>query len=161
MKSVNHLASVFVPLSILLSSLPASAQGTRADCERAARFLTGDLERMVQPADILTNWIEGTDQFWYWKPWPDTEFLLVDSAKNTSGPAFDQSKLAEELSKATGKRVRANHLPFNSFELVGKEEAIRFAAESQPWTCSLSTYNCTNPKPLVRIRGRDLGIVFP
>lgn len=161
MKFVYRLTRVFVPLSILLSSLPASAQDTWADCERAAQFLAGDLERMVQPADILTNWIEGIDQFWYRKPGPDTEFLLVDSAKNTRGPAFDQSKLAEELFKATGKRVRENHLKFNSFELVGKEEAIRFAAEGQLWTCSLSTYNCTNPKPLVKIRGRDLGIVFP
>ncbi|MHB8500595.1 MAG: S9 family peptidase [Candidatus Acidiferrales bacterium] len=146
MKLVTRISRVLVPLSILLSPLPSSAQGARADYERAARFLTGDLERVVQPAEIRPSWIEGTDQFWYRKPGPDTEFLLVDSAKNTSGPAFDQSKLAEELSKAIGKQVRANHLPFNSFEFVGKEEAIRFAAEGQRWTCSLSTYSCTKEK---------------
>lgn len=146
MKFVARLTQVLVPLSILFSPLPSYAQGTRPDYERAARFLTGDLERMVQPAEIRPSWIEGTDKFWYRRPGPDSEFLLVDSAKNTSGPAFDQTKLAEELSKSMGRQIRTNHLPFNSFEFVDKEQSIRFAAEGQRWTCNLSTYNCTKEK---------------
>ena len=146
MKIVTRPHKILVPLTILVSTLSSNAQGTRSDYDRAARFLTGDLERMVQPADIRPNWIEGTDQFWYRKPGLDTEFFLVDAAKNKSVPAFDQSKLAEELSKVKGRQIRANHLPFNSFEFVDKGEAIRFAAEGQRWTCKLSTYNCTREK---------------
>lgn len=146
MKFVARLTQVFVPLFIVFSPLPSYAQGTSADYERAARFLTGDLERMVQPAEIRPSWIEGTDKFWYRRPGPESEFLLVDSAKNTSGPAFDHTKLAEGLSKSMGRQIRANHLPFNSFEFVDKEQSIRFASEGQRWTCNLSTYNCTKEK---------------
>jgi dipeptidyl-peptidase-4 len=127
---------VFVALMPLMA-LPAAAQGTQADYERAARFLNGDLGKLVQPADITPVWVEGSEQFWYRKSGPDTEFVLVDTAKNTRGPAFDHAKLAEELSTSMGRQIRANHLPFHSFEFTEKGAAIRFEAEGQRWTCSV------------------------
>ena len=146
MRVVTQLARLLLPVLLLLSSAAAKAQGTGADYERAARFLTGDLERLVQPADIRPTWIEDTDQFWYQKPGRDTEFILINTTKNTRGPAFDQARLAEELSKATKRPIRANHLPFNTFEFVEKGAAIRLEAEGQRWTCSLSTYKCNREK---------------
>lgn len=143
MKFVTRLAKLGVPLAILLMASPASAQGTRADYERAARFLTGDLARLVEPADIRPAWVDGTNNFWYQKPGRETEFVLVDTAKNTRAPAFDQGKLAEELSKQLGRHIGANRLPFNSFEFVDKGAAIHFLAEGQRWTCNLSSYKCT------------------
>ncbi len=134
MRVVTPLAKVLVPGLILFCAAPARAQGTRADYERAARFLTGDLGKLVQGADIRPTWIEDSDQFWYQKPGLDTEFVLINTTKNTRGPAFDQAKLAEELSKATRRQIRA------------KRAAIRFAAEGQRWTCILSTYACLREK---------------
>ena len=146
MKFVTRLTRVIFPLALLLLALSAHAQGTRADYDRAARFLTGDLGRLVQPADIRPAWIEDTGNFWYQKPGRDTEFVLVDPVKNTHAPAFDQAKLAEELSKQMGKHIRANRLPFNSFEFQDKGAAIRFVAEGQRWTCDLSSYKCAEEK---------------
>src|SRR5438874_1470500 len=134
MRVVTPLAKVLVPELILFCAAPAREQGTRADYERAARFLTGDLGKLVQGADIRPTWIEDSDQFWYQKPGHDTEFVLINTTKNTRGPAFDQAKLAEELSKATRRQIRA------------KRAAIRFAAEGQRWTCILSTYACLREK---------------
>ena len=142
----NLPRNLLILLSISLGSLPVCAQGTRADYERAARFFVGDLAKSVEPADIRPVWIKDSDQFWYQKPGRDTEFVLFDTAKSTRSAAFDQTKLAQELSKAMGKQVRANHLPFTSFEFVEKNTAIRFEAEAQRWTCNLSTYKCTGEK---------------
>ncbi|HKV23625.1 MAG TPA: DPP IV N-terminal domain-containing protein [Candidatus Acidoferrum sp.] len=146
MKTTTQLARFIVLIPLFACSIPAKGQGTLVDYQRAARYLTGDLERMVQPADIRPSWIEGTDNFWYLKPGRDTEFVTVDAEKNTVSPAFDQTKLAEDLSKQMGRSIRANHLPFRTFEFVQKNEAIRFVAEDQRWTCELSSYRCTKEK---------------
>src|SRR5947208_7414338 len=107
MRVVTPLAKVLVLGLILFCAAPARAQGTRADYERAAQFLTGDLGKLVQGADIRPTWIEDSDQFWYQKPGLDTEFVLINTTKITRGPAFDQAKLTEELSKATRRQILA------------------------------------------------------
>src|SRR5881394_2858335 len=81
MKIVILPMKALVLLAVLLGSPPASAQGTRAGYEREARFLTDDLGRSVQPADLRPR----TDNFWYRKPGRHAEFELVDTAKNTAG----------------------------------------------------------------------------
>jgi len=65
MKIVIPPMKALVLLAVLLGSPPASVQGARADYERAAGFLTDNVERSVQPADIRPTWVEGTDNFWY------------------------------------------------------------------------------------------------
>ena len=45
-----------------------------------------------------------------------------------------------------GKQIRADRLPFNSFEFVENGAAIRFGAEGQRWTCDLSSYKCRKEK---------------
>jgi len=133
-------------MNCLLLAEAAYAQGTRADYERAQQFLGGNLEKLVLTADIFPHWVEETDQFWYRKPGIDKEFVLIDAAKNTRGPAFDHAKLAEALSKSAGKEFHPNRLPFDSFEFVEKGTAIRFDAEEQRWTCDLTSYKCTAAK---------------
>src|SRR5438874_6044002 len=100
MRVVTPLAKVLVPGLILFCAAPARAQGTRADYERAARFLTGDLGKLVQGADIRPTWIEDSDQFWYQKPGLDTEFVLINTTKNTRGPAFDQDRKSTRLNSS-------------------------------------------------------------
>jgi len=131
---------------VLLAWATAYGQGTRADYERAQQFLGGNLEKLVRTGDIFPHWVEETDQFWYCKPGVDKEFVLVDAAKNTRGPAFDQTKLAAALSTSAGREFRPNRLPFDSFEFVEKGKAIRFEAEEQRWTCDLTSYRCTKEK---------------
>jgi len=59
MKIVILPMKALVLLAVLLGSPPASAQGTRAGYEREARFLTDDLGRSVQPADIRPICVQG------------------------------------------------------------------------------------------------------
>lgn len=131
---------------LFLAPIPANGQGSRLDYERAERFLQWNLEKLVHTGDVTPHWVEESDQFWYSKPGPDKEFLLVDAQQNTRAPAFDHTKLAAALSKSSGKEFRPNRLPFDSFEFVQKGSAIRFEAEARRWTCDLTAYKCENEK---------------
>lgn len=124
--------------------LPARAQGTLADYQRAEKFLPGNIRRLISIADVAPHWIGKGDRFWYSESGPKgTQFILVDPAKNTSTPAFDQTRLAQALSRATGKTYLATQLPFYSFEYTDDESGIRFQLEDTQWTCQLSNYECT------------------
>ncbi len=142
MKFYAHFLKATGITLLFLAPVLAYAQGTQADYERAARFLSPNIQRLVYSADIRPQWVKDSQRFWYRKPGPDKEFLLVDAAKNTRAPAFDHAKLAAALSRSAGKEYQPNKLPFESFEFAEKGGAIRFEAEGQRWTCDLATYKC-------------------
>jgi len=123
--------------------LCAKAQGTLADYQRAEKFLGGNARKLFSPGDVNANWIGRSDRFWYSTTGPDgMQFVLVDAAKNTSGPAFDQSRLAASLSRASGQTYQADNLPFATFDFTEDGKAIRFDADANQWTCQLSDYQC-------------------
>jgi dipeptidyl-peptidase 4 len=133
-------------ITILAILTPARAQGTRADYERAANFVGTNIDKLARVADVRPHWVEETDRFWYRAPGPDKQFMLVDAAKKTCGPAFDHAKLAAVLSKTSGKDLQAGKLPFDEFEFVNQGAGIRFEAEGARWTCDLATYHCDKEK---------------
>jgi dipeptidyl-peptidase 4 len=121
----------------------AHAQGTLEDYQRAQRFLSGNLRHTFFPADVDPHWVEKSDRFWYRRVGPKgTEFLVVDTAQNTSGAAFDQAQLSAKLSQATKRQIDPFDLPFSDFEFVENEKAIRFSMDDTEWVCQLATYDC-------------------
>ena len=128
-----------VLLSVLLLALPAVAQGTLEDYQRAERFLSGNLRHHAFPADVTPHWVEKTSRFWYRK---DTakggDFILVDAEQNTVGPAFDQARLAAALTQVSKQNYSATDLPFQEFDFVDNGKAIRFSADGAQWTCQLA-----------------------
>ena len=67
----------------------------------------------------------------------------MDAAQNSSAPAFDHERLATALSHAAKQEVQAAKLPFDSFEFVDEEKAIRFHIHDAEWICTLANYECT------------------
>lgn len=134
--------------SLLALPLVARAQGTLADYQRAESFLPGNLRTKILLADIRPNWIGKSDRFWYRTDGPQgSQFILVDAARNTSGPAFDQERLAAALSHAAGHAYKATDLPFYTFEFVDKGAAIRFQVAEAEFTCNLTNYQCSRSSP--------------
>ncbi len=86
------------------------------------------------------NWISG-DRFWYRVLTAQgSEFILVNPAKGTRVPAFDQAKLAAGLAAASGQTADANHLPFGTFQYSEDGKSISFRAAGKSWVCDLQTY---------------------
>jgi dipeptidyl-peptidase-4 len=131
-----------------MAASPAYAQGTRADYERAA--VLQNLDRLVSRLTLAPNWIEGGSRFWY----VDAQgggrkrFVMVDPATNRVAPAFDHVRLAQGLTKAGGKPVTADRLPFDRFAYVDGRRAITFSVGDAGWRCKLSDYGCASvPAP--------------
>jgi dipeptidyl-peptidase-4 len=142
MKLDGRRAIVVLVFSGLL--VPALlAQGSRDDYQRAEKFLPGNLRHKLYVADVAPHWIAKGNRFWYRKFSPKgNEFFLIDSAQNTTHPAFDQARLAAALSKETKRESKPWELPFDTFEFSEDGKSIHFQIESTPWNCNIETYEC-------------------
>ncbi len=139
----SHRLWLLLTAILIIAAIPAAAQGTLEDYQRAQSFLPGNLRHKVFMGDVAPNWIEKTNRFWYRSTSAKgTEFILVDAAQNTSAPAFDHARLAEALSSASHRTYQATELPFDSFDFVEDGKAIRFDVDDSTWTCQLASYEC-------------------
>lgn len=107
--------------------LAATAQTvTAADYDRATRMLAPTLNPLVLTGAVAATWLPN-DRFWYRnRTASGTEFVLVDAAKRTRAPLFDQAKLAAALGSAAGATYVANALPFSTVELSSDGQAVTF-----------------------------------
>src|SRR4029078_5084216 len=88
---------------VILVATPAMAQVTSADYQRA-QALRDRYESAAVNVPDPPKWVEGTHRFYY-RRYTDTRFALVivDADTQQKQPAFDHQRLAESLSKASGK----------------------------------------------------------
>jgi dipeptidyl-peptidase 4 len=124
-----------------LFSAPAWCQGTRADYERANTFWQRTFGK-VYKARVLPHWNGNGTGFWYRNDLPHgaREFIRVDAAAALRQPAFDHAKLAQALSKATGKPVDPQRLAVDHLAFDDVRKSVTFDAHSKRWECSLATY---------------------
>src|SRR5687768_6406715 len=108
----KHLITAgFIAFSISVSAQSITAL-TAKDYQHAESFLSYKTESLVERNNLHPNWFSG-DKLWYIVSTDKgNEFVIVDPVKKTKSAAFDQTKLAAELSKAAGKQYEANKLPF-------------------------------------------------
>jgi dipeptidyl aminopeptidase/acylaminoacyl peptidase len=141
MKSVRA-ASIALVSWIVLLPLPALAQGSLADYERAYGLRARYQALAINVPDPAT-WIEKTSRFWYRKSVKGGhEFVVLDAETREKQPAFDHGKLAEALSKETGNTYTALTLPFTTFTFVDGARSVQATFDGARWTCSLSDYAC-------------------
>ena len=157
-------------ISAIAFALSAGAQQgkvlTAKDYARAESFLSAATDKLVDAGSIRPNWLSD-DRFWYGlKTAKGTEFILVDPAKKSHVPAFDQQKLATALSTASGKQYTADKLPFQSISYTADEKAISFTADRKKWTYNLADNTVTADKSEAEARpggrgGRMVEVLSP
>ena len=124
-------------LSLLLASsslMPAHAQGSRADYDRALS-LAKRTENKVFRAAVKANWLPDQPHFWYRvATGPDAhEFLLVDAENAVRAPAFDHTALAQALSQATEQPLRPERLGVDQLEFAPDLGSVRFRHAGRLW----------------------------
>ncbi|TYZ07377.1 prolyl oligopeptidase family serine peptidase [Hymenobacter lutimineralis] len=106
---------------------------------RAERFLSYNTQALVDGSAGQLNWLDN-DRFWYRVLTArGSEFILVDPARKTRQPAFDQARLAAALSKASGQTYEANRLPFRTLSFSSDAKTISFAANGKTWKYSVGS----------------------
>jgi dipeptidyl aminopeptidase/acylaminoacyl peptidase len=106
---------------------------TPADYSRAESMLTYNTEPLVTNGPVRPNWLPG-DRFWYRNLTAQgSEFILINPANGSRSVAFDQQKLADALSAASGKRYTANLLPFQTITYSADGKSFVFTAAGKQW----------------------------
>jgi dipeptidyl-peptidase-4 len=97
---------------------------------------------------ITPHWFSGDSRFWYRNDLPGgaREFILVNAERGTRAPAFDHTKLAAALSRASGADYRAEKLPFDSVDFTDDLAAVRFQVAGKRWECDLKTFEVREDK---------------
>lgn len=131
-------------IMVLVASVCVAEQVTATDYARAEQFLPWNVSKLILNAHLSPQWIGKSSRFYYREELPDSgkQFMLVDAAAGSREPAFDHGRLAEALSRVSGKTYSANKLPFDSFDFVQDAKAIQFNVEKIRWSCDLTGYTC-------------------
>ena len=138
---MKNFSSVFL---FFVCLTPAFAQTkttlTAADYAKAESFLIGNAQKYIDNVPGAVTWLPG-DRFWYRKLTSQgSEFVKVDALKGTRGPAFNQQKVAEALSAASGKSYSAAMLPFQSITFSQDEKFISFTVGEKKWKYDVKTF---------------------
>jgi dipeptidyl-peptidase-4 len=133
-------------VALLLLAAPVAAQQPRQltaeDYARAERFLGANTAPLVTGSGVRPTWL-GDGRFWYRTTVPSgTAFFVVDPARRMREALFDQARLAAALAAASGGRVDANRLPFQTFELSKDSRSITVSVQNRRWSCDLQRYTC-------------------
>src|SRR5947208_7007760 len=138
--TVMILGCVFPALAQQTSDAPRAL--TAADYARAEKWMGYNTNPLVFRSGVRPAW-QGDERFWYRVTTPEgSEFIVVDTAKGTKTPAFDQVKLAAALSTAAGATFDAHRLPFIDFEMSPDRQTITVVVQRRRWKCDLATYQC-------------------
>ncbi len=116
-------------------------QYTDADYAAAEKFMPYNAAPLAYNGEVIAQWMDD-GRFWY-RSVNDTgiSYVLVDPAKGTRGPAFDQEKLAALLKAATKGAVSmdARHLEIGEIALADGDHMLSFTAKGMKYRCSLGT----------------------
>jgi dipeptidyl-peptidase 4 len=134
-------------LSLALA-VPLTAQSPRAltadDYARAERFLAPAAAPLVTGVAGRPTWLPD-GRFWYRATTANgAEFVLLDPAKRTRAPVFDQARLAQALTDALNQRIQGNRLPFMTFDLSKDGREVTLMASNRRFRCDLQTYACAS-----------------
>uniref|UniRef100_A0A372IT42 S9 family peptidase n=2 Tax=Paracidobacterium acidisoli TaxID=2303751 RepID=A0A372IT42_9BACT len=87
------------------------------------------------------------ERFWYSTMTPEgARIMLVDPSAKSAKPAFDHTRIAAALSKATGQSFTAGALPLKGFDLAPGAKTATFQVDDHSWKCDLASNTCASDK---------------
>jgi dipeptidyl-peptidase 4 len=134
------VAGIVLECCFAASGLAQGRQLTDDDYAKAEKFMAYNVSPLVYHGVSRPTWLED-GRFWYRDNGPDgTAFVLVDPAKGTKGPAFDQTKLASVLTTATNGRMTADahHLAISEIAFSDGDKTVEVGNGSRKFRCDLS-----------------------
>ena len=125
----HHVAVAAVLLGNILPSAALTQAGrtlTADDYARAERALGPTVAPLVSGIPGRPIWLpDGRAAYRVSTP-TGGQFVMVDPRRRTRAAAFDHARLAEAVSKALGRRVSGDSLPFFSFDLSPDGSQLTF-----------------------------------
>ncbi len=132
MKRTHNFIIMLLTLLFVTSNLLAQhPQVNKANYKLAEKFSPSKLKKMVFSTSVDPHWLKLSDRFWYtYETSEGKTHYIVDPARKTKRPIFDNVKMAVMLTRITKDPYDAKHLPIKEIKFVNNERAIRFEVES-------------------------------
>ncbi len=106
---------------------PDGPPRVRPNYELASRFMPDRVKKLVFSTSVQPHWFELSDRFWYSYETPEgTHYYIVDPAKKTKSPLWDNAKVAAQLSLLTNFPYDDQHLPVTKMHLADKDTKLVF-----------------------------------
>ncbi len=113
-----------------------------ADYTHAEKFLGAGFAGLETHSGVVANWLPD-ERFWYDVTTErGVEYYLVDPAKGTRVPAFDEVKVAAAISAAGGTAETAYHLQLANLQFPA-DSTVSFNVGNKRWTCDRSGSQCS------------------
>ena len=114
-------------------------QYTAKDYANAEKFMGYNVNPLVYNGIVHAQWLPD-GRFWYRDA--DTNgvsYILIDPAKGTRAPAFDQVKLATALSAGSNGAIKDDpkHLSLSELSLAEGDSVLTFTSSSGAYRCEL------------------------
>lgn len=159
----THLCGALAA-GLLVCATGAMAQGrtlTAQDYARAERFMSYNTMPLVDHDVQRVSWLDDT-HFWYRDHDASGDHVMeMDTATGKAAPAFDQTKLAAALTKATGKPVPADKVPARGFDFsVRKDGRYDVELKGKHYLCDLTGAGECGAKVAPK-SGAEPGILSP
>ena len=132
---------------VVAAPLARSDEPTRSERETIYyRYL--EFASYVEGGSIQPNWMVDGSSFWYAEGAPgNTVIWKVDPKANSKTPLFDTARLRQALTSALGREPPYQDLPFDKFNFVEGEKAVKFTVEDKEFILQLDTYTITPVPP--------------
>jgi dipeptidyl-peptidase-4 len=128
-------------------------QYTTQDYAAAERFMGYNVNPLAYKGVVRAQWLDD-GRFWYRDADSDgVTYILVDPAKGTRAPAFDQDKLAAALNAASKGVIKddAKHLAASDLSLSDGDGVLTLFYSGVPYRCDLRA----NPEVCTRLISAD------
>jgi pimeloyl-ACP methyl ester carboxylesterase len=134
---------------LLLTVFPAASQTMSERYEKAEIFLPKNISKLVSNIELQPLWIGESSDFWYVEETPEgSKYMLFDSKKGTSQPAFDQQSIAKLVGEKTGQAVSADSLHLHELKFAENKKSINFRLKDERIFIELAGYTITKAEKI-------------
>lgn len=103
----------------------------KANYQLASQFSPNKLKKMVFTTSVTPTWLKNSGRFWYtYSDSQSKKWYVVDPARRTKSPLFDNVDLAAKLSLITRNPFVAQHIELKNLKFSNDEKTIRFEVTS-------------------------------
>ena len=100
------------------------ARTQKANFDLAARWSPAKVGKLVFDVAVTPHWLETGDRFWYsWETSRGRSFYLVEPAKKSKTPVFDNAAMAAMLTAITRNPYEAQHFPIRTIKFIKNDVA--------------------------------------
>ncbi len=101
----------------------------KANYELARHWTSNRVSKLVFDTSVTPHWLKD-DRFWYsYETSHGRRFYLVDPAKKTKAPVFDNARMAAMLTEITRIPYDSQHLPIRTIKFVKNDTAVEFEVQ--------------------------------